>query len=109
MSAVMMFQDFQRIYGFCPCCGESFRLSEATLHYKSIPPKTPWDVLEAGRARLAAAHERFTDQQCLLREKSREAGRNESDRRLRTLTAAFQRSGIHIGDVRLLFDPVDYV
>jgi|SRR5438105_9164935 len=109
MSAVMMFQDFQCIYGFCPCCGESFRLSEATLHYKSMPPTTPWDVLDAGWERLEAAQERFTDQQYLIREESREAGRKEADRRLKTLTAAFRRSGIHIGDVRLMFDPVDYV
>ena len=109
MNTVRLFQDFQRLYGFCPCCGEPFRLSEATLFHQALPPRTPWDVLEAQRAALAQAQERLLEETARLREKAKQAGRREMQRRLRGLTSFFRRKRIALRDLKLLFHPVDYI
>ena len=109
MSTVGLFQDFQRIHGFCPCCGTPFRLSDAALYYRSTPAKTPWDSLEAAWKRLLRAEERFSEDESHLREKATVAGRLEANRRLESIAAFFRRHNIDIGDIKLLFHPVDYV
>lgn len=109
MNTVRLFQDFQRLYGFCPCCGEPFRLSDATLFHKSLPPRTPWDDLDAERERLARAEERLFVDAARLRERAQAAGRKEMQRRLRGLMAFFRRQRIVLHDMKLLFHPVDYV
>lgn len=106
---VSLFQDFKRIYGFCPCCGEPFRLSEVTLFHKTAPPRTLWDELEAARGRLDRAALKLEADIDGLRERAQEAGRHEMERRLRALTTFFRRSDIALRDLRLLFHPVDYV
>ncbi|MDB6105349.1 MAG: Endonuclease related to archaeal Holliday junction resolvase [Gammaproteobacteria bacterium] len=109
MNAVHLFQDFQRIYGFCACCGEPFRLSDATLFYRASPPRTPWDDLDAEYARLERAEERLFNDTARLREKAQEAGRKEMERRLHGLMSFFRRQRISLRDMKLLFHPVDYV
>lgn len=109
MNTVRLFQDFQKIFGFCPCCGEPFRLSEATLFHKAPPPRTPWDVLDEEREKLARTEERLFNDAERLREKAQKEGRKETERRLRSLTSFFRRQRIAVRDVRLLFHPVDYV
>jgi predicted Holliday junction resolvase-like endonuclease len=109
VSTVGLFHDFQRIHGFCPCCGAPFRLNDATLYYKAAPPKTPWDSLEAAWQRLQEAEDRFLQDESRLREKATVAGRLEADRRLEAITVFFKSHDIAIGDIKLLFHPVDYV
>ena len=109
MNAVHLFQDFQRIFGFCPCCGSPFRLSDAALFHKSPPPRTPWDALDEEREKLSRAEDRLIDQTVRLREKAQQAGRLETERRLQSFTKFFRKHRITIGDLRLLFHPVDYV
>ena len=46
MNLVGIFQDFKRIYGFCPRCHERFRLSEAALFTRQAPPRTDFDNLD---------------------------------------------------------------
>lgn len=109
MSVVPLFQDFQRIFGVCPCCGELFRLSDAVLFHKSPPPRTPWDEIDIVRAKLERAEERLFNETERLRQKAQEAGRKEMERRLQAVTAFFRKQRIAIRDMRLLFHPVDYV
>jgi len=109
MDAVGLFQDFQRLYGFCPCCGELFRLSDAQLFYQKAPPRTPWDDLNDERAQLERIAERLAREAERLREQATEAGRKERERRLNGLTSFFRRQRIVLNDMKLLFHPVDYV
>lgn len=109
MNTVRLFQDFQRLYGFCPCCGELFRLSDARLFYKASPPRTLWDDLNDERARLERGAERLEQDTERLREQAIETGRRERDRRLNGLISFFHRRRIALGDMKLLFHPVDYV
>jgi predicted Holliday junction resolvase-like endonuclease len=106
---VELFQDFKRIYGFCPCCGESFRLSDATLFHKAAPPRTPWDDLDSERERLERSERRLNDEMDGLRARAQRAGRIEMERRLKGLTSFFGRHDIALRDMKLLFHPVDYV
>jgi predicted Holliday junction resolvase-like endonuclease len=93
----------------CPCCGALFRLSDARLFYRSPPLHTPFDSLEKERRRLQQQEERLWLHEEHLRERAREAGRKEQDRRLRSLTTYFRRHEINLHDIRLLFNPVDYI
>jgi predicted Holliday junction resolvase-like endonuclease len=109
VNLVDLFQDFQSIYGFCPCCGEPFRLSDATLFHRAAPPRTPWDDLAYKRERLELKEQRLSDDLDRLREKAQRAGRAEMQRRLKGLTSFFRRHDIALRDMKLLFHPVDYV
>lgn len=109
MNTVRLFQDFQRLYGFCPCCGEPFRLSDATLFYRAPRPRTAWDELDAERDRLARAEERLLEDAARLRERAKQDGRKEMERRLYGLIEFFRTQRIALRDMKLLFHPVDYV
>ena len=109
MAVVKLFHDFQRIFGFCPCCGEPFRLSDAGLYIKAPPPPSPWDELDVLRERLARAQDRLANDEDRLREQARTEGHLEIQRRLRSLTSYFRKRRIEIRDVKLLFHPIDYV
>jgi predicted Holliday junction resolvase-like endonuclease len=109
MSTVRVFQDSQRLYGFCPCCRDLFRLSDATLFYKAPPPRTPWDDLDDELVQLDRAEQRLLDQTERLKEKAQMAGRKEMERRLHDVTSFFRRQRIALRDMKLLFHPVDYI
>jgi len=106
---VRLFQDFQRIYGFCPCCGSAFRLSDASLYYRSAPPLTPWDALDDELAKLERAEEALLEAAGRLRELARTDGQKERDRRLKSLMTFFRRRRIALRDMKLIFHPVNYV
>lgn len=107
--AVAMFQGFQRICGICPCCGEVFRLSDATLYYRAQPPRTPWDDLRQAEHVVQRAEDRLDNERQALRMKAKEAGWREMRKRLRSLTAFYRTQRIELEDLKLIFDPVDYV
>ncbi len=109
MSTVRLFQDFQKIYGFCPCCDTPFRLSDAALFHKAPPPRTAWDDLDDEWERLGRAADRLEADVYWLREEAREQGRQARDRRLSRLTTFFKRRRIVLADLRVIFHPVDYV
>lgn len=109
MNPVRLLQDLQRIYGVCPCCGEPFRLSDATLFQRRAPPRTPWDNLKAKWLHIERMEQRLEDDTDRLREQAQIAGRLEANRRLQELVAFFRRHRIALGDLKLLFHPVDYV
>lgn len=109
MSTVRLFQDFQKIYGFCPCCDQPFRLSDATLFHRAPPPRTAWDDLADEWERLGRAEDRLAADAGRLRDAARELGRRARDRRLRRLISFFRQRRIVLADLRLIFHPVDYV
>jgi predicted Holliday junction resolvase-like endonuclease len=109
MSTMQMLQDYQRIFGFCPCCGELFRLSDATLFYNAPPPSTPFDDLNDELLRLQRSDDRLQEQADRLKEKAKQKGRLEMERRLNEVMSFFRRQRIALRDMKLLFHPVDYV
>lgn len=109
MALISVFQDFKKIYGICPCCGDPFRLSEATLSVRSSPLKTPFDKLEDDRKAVERAREHLDSLSFRLQDKARQKGKKLAQFRLRAFSAFFARRKLDLRDVKVLFDPVDYV
>lgn len=109
MNPVQFFQETKRILGVCPCCGEAFRLSDATIYTKEPPPRTPFDELESAKDKLAKAVERFDEQEEALKEKARAKGQAAAQKRLKTFSAPFLRRKLNPQDVKALFDPIEFV
>lgn len=109
MKLVEVFNELKRIYVICPCCGEPFRLSEATLYTKSAPPRTVFEQMEDARLRLERRIEKFDENEDAIREEARRLGQLEARRRLREIAPFFVARRIDPQDVKLLFHPVEYV
>jgi predicted Holliday junction resolvase-like endonuclease len=103
------YQETKRIYGICPCCGEPFRLSDATVFTRGRPPKTAFDDLAKAWSDLREAEERFSTRQAKIQEASRSAGRARAKRHLADIAPFFASHQIQPEDVKVLFDPVDYI
>lgn len=106
---VSAFQEFRTIFGICPCCGEVFRLSDVSLYVKGKRPRTIFDELtERGNA-LDRAEARPDEKEGGLREQAREKGRRLAKRSLRRIDPVFSGRGIDPQDVKVIFDPIEYV
>lgn len=109
MNIVRMFQEMKRIYGLCPCCSEVFRLSDIQVFTSGAPPQTPFDRAAADQERIRAAVARFDDREERIREAARAKGQAAARRRLRKIASVFTARRVDPQDVKVLFDPVDYV
>src|SRR5712664_2639165 len=109
MNLVNVFQDFKRIYGLCPCCGEPFRLSDAILFTRKAPPRTEFENLGTEWKKVEAGRQRLDDQRGALREKARLKGRVAAQERLQLFQPFFSKQKLNVRDVKVLFDPVDYL
>jgi len=109
MSFATTFNEMKRIYGFCPCCGELFRLSELTLFTSGKPPRTVFDDIAAQSQRLDRLEQRFDEKEELVREEARKKGQADARRRLRAIAPFFTGRKIELRDVKVLFHPVEYV
>ena len=109
MNLVSIFQDFKRIYGFCPCCHERFRLSDAVLFTRQAPPRTDFDNLDMEWKKVKDKQRRLEAQRAMLKEKACVEGRIAAQKRLQLFQPFFSRQRLNVKDVRALFDPVDYV
>ena len=109
MNLVSVFQDFKRIYGFCPCCHERFRLSDIVLFTRQAPPRTDFDNLDTERKTMENKKRRLEAQRAILKEKACVDGRIAAQKRLQRFQSFFSRQRLNLKDVRVLFDPVDYL
>jgi predicted Holliday junction resolvase-like endonuclease len=97
------------IFGFCPCCGDLFRLSDATLFTKTPPPKTDFDRSDAAFERLRKQTEQFAELEEAIQEKATRRGQMRATRRLRKMAPFFVQREIVPQDVKVLFHPVEYI
>jgi predicted Holliday junction resolvase-like endonuclease len=109
MSFAGTFNEMKRIYGFCPCCGELFRLSEVSLFTRAKPPRTVFYQVNAQLARLELLEQSFRDEEDQVRDDARRKGQADARRRLRTIAPFFTQRKIELRDVKVLFHPVEYV
>jgi predicted Holliday junction resolvase-like endonuclease len=109
MNLVSAFQEMKRIYGFCPCCGELFRLSDADLFTRGEPPRTPFDDASDAEAKVARSIEKFEAKEEALREAAVALGQKQATKQLKKVAPFFTARKINPQDVKVLFDPVDYV
>jgi predicted Holliday junction resolvase-like endonuclease len=106
---VNSFQEMKRIHGFCPCCGELFRLSDATLFTREAPPKTPFDRVADAQDRLARAIEQFEEREHEIRMAATQRGQRAARKRLKRIAPFFVERRIVPQDVKVIFSPVNYV
>jgi predicted Holliday junction resolvase-like endonuclease len=106
---VTLLQGFRRICVLCPHCSAVSRLSDTTPYYRGRPPATPWDRLEKLDASVQRARDRLEADRDAIRQRQVARGRREMRRRLEGLTRFYRRRRIALEDLKLVFDPVDYV
>lgn len=109
--------ELQGLLAVCPCCGQMFRLVEGKFVFPQRPlkPCNYSDLTSLEQhlsdvdARLSAAEERFEERLETRRERLREKGMRQAKRKLRKIDPTFSGSKIDPQDVKVLFDPVEYV
>lgn len=106
---VASLQDFRRILGVCPCCGEIFRLTDLMIAYRAKPSVTWLDRLQADEDRQQRAEDKFAEDERQIRELAKERGRQALPSLLREAEPVFACRGYFAHDVKPLFDPVDYI
>src|SRR3990170_8129676 len=109
MNILTMFTEMRSIYGFCPCCDELFRLSDATIYAKGPPPRTEFDRIDSALERLHIAVDRFEEREEAIREAARRRGQRAASPRLGELAPFFAKGKIRPEDVKVLFHPVEYI
>jgi predicted Holliday junction resolvase-like endonuclease len=109
MSLLDLFRRFQTLLGICPCCGRWFKLSDAQLFISKAPTATPFDELAQAQAELEAAISRFDEREERVRSLAREKGRLLARRRLKKIAGWCSEGRFDPNDVKVLFDPVEYV
>jgi predicted Holliday junction resolvase-like endonuclease len=114
---IQTIDGIQEILAICPCCGEIFRLVEGKFIFPQKRPKT-CEYLELvalenrltdQEDRLTSAEERFSEKLELQREKLTQQGRQLAKRKLKKIDPTFSAKDIDPQDVKVIFDPVEYI
>lgn len=107
----------QALMAICPCCGQIFRLVEGKFIFPQKRPR-PCEYLELigveGRLsddekRLASAEERFEERLEGQRQKLTELGRRRAKKKLKKIDPTFSAKNIDPQNVKVIFDPVEYL
>lgn len=107
----------QEILAICPCCGEIFRVVEGKFVFPQMPPKQcEYLDLVAFENKIATDGERLDSAEQLFEEKLREQkhellrqGRKAAKSRLKKIDPVFSGNNIDPQDVKVIFDPVEYI
>jgi len=103
------FDEFNSILVICPCCGEISRVSDTRPYLKGAKPHTRFDQLDAESRALDRIEARLEERLERIREKAQERGWKKARGRLKKLDPTFSGSGLEPQDVKVIFDPVEYV
>lgn len=76
---------------------------------KHKPMRSLLDDIEDEERRLSRIEERLDEQEDHIRRRSAELGQRQAKRHLRKIDRRFSGSGLDPQDVKVLFDPVEYV
>jgi predicted Holliday junction resolvase-like endonuclease len=114
---IQTIDGIQEVLAICPCCGEIFRLVEAKFIFPQKQPKE-CEYLElvslenkvgCEDERLTSAEERFEEKLSGLKEQLVERGRKQAKKKLKKIDPTFSAKDINPQDVKVIFDPVEYV
>ncbi len=106
-----IFGQFSHIMAICPndVCGHVFPLSDARPYLDDKRPHSIFDKIEAASERLDRAIERLEERESELRAKAKALGLKSAKRRLKKIDPVFSGARIDPQDVKVIFDPVEYV
>jgi len=107
----------QGILAICPCCGEIFRLVEGKFIFPLQRPKSSvyLDLVALeGKVsdqedHIASAEEKFEEKLEAQRQKFIDLGRRQAKKRLKKIDPIFSAKDIDPQDVKVIFDPVEYL
>jgi len=108
----------QEILAICPCCHDLFRLVDGKLILLGKAPRkdNPYQQMIALTAKAVAADDsisqaegKFLEKFEVQRERLSEVARRTAKKRLRKIDAIFTKRQIDHQDVKVIFDPVEYV
>ncbi len=107
----------QEILAVCPCCGDIFRLVEGKFLFPQRPTKTCEYLQVVGLEsrvanedeRIGAAEERFAEKLQAQQQALIELGRKRAKKKLKKIDPVFSGRDIDPQDVKVIFDPVEYV
>ena len=114
---IQTIDGIQEVLAICPCCGDIFRLVEGKFIFPQKRPKT-CDYLELlaledrvtdQEDRLSVAEERFDERLEKQREQLTDQGRQLAKRKLRKIDPTFSAKDINPQDVKVIFNPVEYI
>lgn len=104
-----LLREFREVLCLCPRCGEIHRLADLRLYTRGVPKRTALDLLDDEEGRLAKVEERLDRLEETFRDAARAAGAKSAKKRLRRIDPVFSGRGLDPQDVKLIFDPVEYV
>ena len=107
---ILLFQQARTLLCLCPCCGKIVRISDLSLRYKGVTPKTWLDTYEKRVSRLEAQEEQFEEQEEAIRELARERGRKKALKTMKNLIqTALPGCQYDPKDIKAVLDPIDFV
>lgn len=110
-------EGVQEILVICPCCGDIFRLVDGKLIFPKMPPKACEYLSLVGLENklyrendlLSFSEAEFAETLDAQRQQLTEQGRKQAKRNLKEIDPVFSGSGVDPQDVKVIFDPVEYV
>lgn len=114
---IQTINGIQEILAICPCCEDIFRLVEGKFIFPQKQPKTSkyseLVSLEGKVAdednRVTTAEERFEEKIRAQKGKLIEQGRKQAKRKLKKIYPTFSGNNIDPQDVKVIFEPVEYL
>lgn len=114
---IQTIDGIQEILVICPCCNEIFRLVEGKFLFPSKPVKSCdyLDLLAAEKKlsdedeRLARAEDRFQENLDRQKERLAKMGQRKAKHRLKKIDPVFSARDVDPQDVKVIFDPVEYI
>ncbi len=129
---LLYYKEQQYVFGVCPCCQKIFRLSDCGIHFKGkkfalkqldqaielrdiVEHKEEKLMEKEGkvddtREDIEAIEDEYENQvQPIIEKKYKVEGRRQALDRIKKVDKIFTKRNIDQRDVRLLFDPVEYI
>lgn len=110
-------EGIQEILVICPCCGDIFRLVEGKFIFPRKPPKACEYLSLVGLEKkldredglLRSREDAFDETLNAQRQQLTEQGRKQAKQSLNEIDPIFSGAGVDPQDVKVIFDPVEYV
>ena len=114
---IQTIDGIQEVLAICPCCREIFRLVEGKFIFPRKRPKTCEYLELIAREgnlsdqddRLTSAEGRFDKKLEEGRRQLTEQGRTQAKKKLKMIDPIFSAKNIDPQDVKVIFDPVEYL
>jgi predicted Holliday junction resolvase-like endonuclease len=128
---LVFYKEQHFIFGICPCCNHIFQLSEASIGIRTkkviLPElknimdiqnqvsrrddynRTLEEQLFDYREQYSSTEQELEDMESMIEKKYRNEGRRQALKRMKKVDKVFIRRNIDPRDIRLIFNPIEYV